>query len=127
MSPSGMVTFSLGGNTLGSAGVSPYQDPKTGASLAGLAIDLDASSLAAGTNVISATYTGDSNYAGSSGTVSVTYNPVPLSFAITSSGVTVTPGATTGNTSTITVTPGWQLHWGCELDCYPDYEPGSGG
>ena len=64
-------------------------------------INVPAGSLAAGTDTLTANYTGDSNYNASTGTASVSVQ----SFSLSGTAVSVVPGATTGNTSTITVTP----------------------
>jgi hypothetical protein len=59
----------------------------------------------AGTIVIAANQTGNTNYtAAPQVTQSVVVNPPP-SFAISSLTVSIAPGATSGNTATITVTP----------------------
>jgi hypothetical protein len=72
---------------------------------------IPAGSLAVGSDTLTVTYTPDgassSTYNGASGTttVSVTQAPAP-SFSLTNSGgITVTRGATTGNTSVVTITP----------------------
>jgi hypothetical protein len=73
-------------------------------------INIPAGSLAAGSDNLTVTYTADSasssfyNSATGSSAVMVTIAVTP-SFAITGTAVTVTPGATSGNTSTVTVTP----------------------
>jgi hypothetical protein len=64
-------------------------------------INVPAGSLAAGTDTLTANYTGDSNYNPSTGTASVSVQ----SFSLSGTAVSVVPGATSGNTSTITVTP----------------------
>ncbi|MGD0732196.1 MAG: glycoside hydrolase domain-containing protein [Terracidiphilus sp.] len=73
-------------------------------------INVPVGSLAAGNYSLTATYVPDamssSTYVNATGTAPVTV--VPASFTITGSSITVVSGATTGNTSTITVTPaGW--------------------
>ncbi len=105
LAPSGIVTFTLGGTTLGSAGVSP-PNPQVGPSVASISIDLNASSLAAGANTISASYSGDTNYSASTGTVVVNAVVVPASIALTPMPTAVTissPGQS--GTSTVSVTP----------------------
>jgi hypothetical protein len=63
------------------------------------------SPVGAGTHQVDASYPGDSNYGASvSGTVPLT-GVVPPGFMIGGSAVSVAAGATTGNTSIITVTP----------------------
>jgi subtilase family serine protease len=73
-------------------------------------IAIPAGSLALGTDTLTVTYTPDSNssliYTSSTGTSSVTVSTtVQPGFTLSSGNVTFAPGATTGNTSTITVTP----------------------
>lgn len=98
--PTGTVTLTANGNTLatitsllgGNNGSTVYADAK--ATLLG-------SSLAVGTNVITASYSGDANYAPSTGTVTVTV--AGASFTLSNSGsISIAGGATTGNTATIT-------------------------
>jgi hypothetical protein len=66
-------------------------------------ITIPAGTLAPGVDLLQADYQGG-NYAYASGQASVTVTGPP-GFTITGTAVTVTAGATTGNTSTITVTP----------------------
>ncbi len=97
--PTGTVTFFIGTTQLGqpvtlSNGVATCSQ--------------SASTLAAGTYPITAVYSGDSTYAGSTSSavnLTVTATVANVSFTVIGSSVTVEPGATTGNTSTITVTP----------------------
>jgi len=63
------------------------------------------SPLGSGTHQVDASYPGNSSY-GSSVSAAVGLTAVtPPSFAVSSTAVTVAPGATTGNSSTITLTP----------------------
>lgn len=66
-------------------------------------ITIPAGSLAVGTDTLTGSYSGDSDYTAATGTSSVTVTVA--SFTIIGSPVSVAPGATTGNTSTITVKP----------------------
>jgi pseudomonalisin len=74
-------------------------------------INIAAGSLATGTDALTVTYTPDATssaiFYGASGTTSVTVTlPAQSSFTIAGPPITIaTPGATTGNTSTITITP----------------------
>jgi len=69
-------------------------------------ISIPAGSLTAGSDTLTASYSGDANYIADTGTTAVTVTvPPPPSFTVSGSAVTVSPGATSGNTSTITVTP----------------------
>lgn len=69
-------------------------------------ITIPGGTLAAGIDTLQAVYT-NGNFPGSSGQASVTVTEVAPgpSFVITGTAVTIKAGATTGNTSTITVTP----------------------
>jgi hypothetical protein len=67
-------------------------------------ITIPAGTLPPGVNILEVDY-GDGNYGGASGQASVTVTGGTPGFTITGTPVTVTAGATTGNTSTITVTP----------------------
>ena len=67
-------------------------------------ITIPAGALAPGVDILTVEYLG-SNYLDVNGTASVTVTAASPSFTITGKAVTVTPGATTGNTSTITVIP----------------------
>jgi len=69
-------------------------------------ITIPANSLAVGTDTLAADYSGDTNFTSSTGNETVTVNYAgPPAFALTATAVSVTPGAYTGNTSTITATP----------------------
>ncbi len=72
----------------------------------GATINIPAGSLAIGTDILTVTYSGDSNYNPAVGTASVVFTSVGNpSYTVRGTAVSVSPGATTGNTSTITVTP----------------------
>jgi sugar lactone lactonase YvrE len=96
-SPSGSVTLTSGG----------YVSPAT-TLVGGIAtITLSAGTLAIGTDTLTADYTPDAStsWTTASNTASVIVTaPVP-GFSINGTAATVAPGGTTGNTSTITVTP----------------------
>jgi hypothetical protein len=99
--PSATITFKNGSTTIGApVTVNGVAGGATGASATA---SLNTTFNSAGTQTITAVYSGDTNYAGSTSasfTVSVTSQG---SFAIGGSAVTVTAGST--GTSTITVTP----------------------
>ena len=97
--PTGLITltsgaFSINDYVLGSGGSST--------------LSLVGNSLAIGSDTITATYTPDQYsapiYSSATGATTVTVStPVVPSFTIAGTAVTVSPGATTGNSSTITV------------------------
>ncbi|MGH9344056.1 MAG: Ig-like domain repeat protein [Terriglobia bacterium] len=91
--PQGTVTLNLG----------TYSETQTLAS--GSASFSIPGPLSSGAATLSATYSGDSNYTSGAGTASVTINVAPAGFSVSAAALSVMPGATTGNTSTITVTP----------------------
>jgi hypothetical protein len=91
--PTGMVTLTSGSYTSAAT-------PLTGGSAT---ITIPAGTLPLGVDVLNVSY-GNGNYAGASGQASVTVTGPP-GFTITGTAVTVTAGAITGDTSTITVTP----------------------
>jgi trimeric autotransporter adhesin len=70
-------------------------------------ISIPAGSLVVGTDTLSVSYTGDGNYATATGSAQVIVaNAVPPSFSISDTAVTIaSPGVTTGDSSTVTVTP----------------------
>jgi len=94
VTPSGTVTLSSGSYTSAPANLSP----------AGATFNLPANSLVNGSNVLTVAYSGDSYYAPATGTATETVT-APQGITISGTAVTVAPGATTGNTSTVTVNP----------------------
>jgi subtilase family serine protease len=73
--PTGKVLFSILGQKLGAVVVTGSSDPNTG--LASATASISVSSLPVGTDAVTATYDGDANYVGSSGTVSVAITAAP--------------------------------------------------
>jgi hypothetical protein len=92
--PTGVVTFSDGGNVIGTGNVG-----------AGGVASFATSTLALGPHTITAVYGGDPNHDGSSATVTLAVNPIPTTVALASSanpsvfGQAVTLTATVGATS----------------------------
>ena len=69
---------------------------------------IPANSLALGVDALAVKYSGDGDYNPSSGSASVTVYAQPPTFALTNSGgISLSPGASTGNSATITVTPAY--------------------
>ena len=100
-----------------------YTSAATTLTSGGAVITVPAGSLATGTDTLTATYTPDSAsssiYNSATGTSSITVTAAPPpSFALTNSGgITVSPGAKTSNTSTITVTPSGGFTGAVALTC----------
>lgn len=123
--PTGTVTLTGNNATLATVNLSSFTGALQSSSpynyvLTGTAT-VQGSALASGSNTVTATYGGDSNYAGSNTTTSVTVtgsgggNPA---IALSSSGnITVTAGASTGNSSTITITPSGGFTGGVNMTC----------
>ena len=94
--PTGTVTLSSGS----------YSSAATVVNNGIATISVPAGSLTVGTDALTATYSGDNNYNTTTGTAAVAVTTaVNPSFTLSGTAVTVTPGATTANTSTITLTP----------------------
>jgi hypothetical protein len=106
--PSGTVTLvdANNGAQLGTAVLSAVS-VQDGIAAATFSLAVNATSLTMGANTVIASYAGDSNYSGSTGQTTVTRLPPPArALTIDATNVNIpTPGQTTGNTSTITVTP----------------------
>jgi hypothetical protein len=96
-------TQATGNVTLSS---SSYTSAATALTNAIAQITIPAGTLAAGVDTLQAAYA-DGNFPGATGqgSVTVTAPPPNPSFTIAATAVTITAGATTGNTSTITVMP----------------------
>ncbi|MHB1955440.1 MAG: beta strand repeat-containing protein [Sulfobacillus sp.] len=94
--PTGTVTLTSGS----------YTSTATTLSSGSATINVPAGSLPTGADTLAASYSGDADYSATTGTASVTVTTaVSPSFTVSGTAVTISPGATTGNTSTITVTP----------------------
>ncbi|HEY6446183.1 MAG TPA: Ig-like domain repeat protein [Acidobacteriaceae bacterium] len=93
--PTGSITLSSGS----------YTSAATQVASGAASITIPANSLVVGTDTLTATYSGDANYAAGSNTQTIVVTAAPLGLTISAANLTVNAGATTGNTSTITVTP----------------------
>ena len=101
--PTGTITLTSNGTTL--ATLTGFQNSGyNGADAVVGAVTLAGSALAAGVNTITATYSGDGNYAGAAGSVNITVTKATFSLSNTGA-IDVAAGATSGNTSRITVSP----------------------
>jgi trimeric autotransporter adhesin len=124
--PTGTVALAVGGNTV-TINLSAFTASETTSNNVAYVVltgsgTVPASDLASGTNTITVTYSGDTNYAGSAATPLTVTGPSggsgSASIALTSSGnISVNPGATSGNTATITVTPGGGFTGAVNLTC----------
>lgn len=129
--PSGAVNFTVGstsGTSLGSA-ASPSQTgfvSGTVASLYEISIPASTAGLVNGNNTIFASYAGDANYSSSSGsaTIVITGGGGGGKFSLSGSAININAGATTGNTSAISVTPASGFTGTVSLTCALTSSPG---
>jgi hypothetical protein len=106
--PTGTITLSGGG----------YTSPATQLTTGSASFTIPANSLALGTFNLQASYSGDANYLAANVTDIVTVTPIPVpGLTIAGNAITVAPGATTGNTSTITITPSGGFTGAVTLSC----------
>lgn len=105
--PTGTIVFTntTTGATVGTVGVSAITDATTGYSYSQAILSLGGTGLVQGSNIITATYSGDTNYTGSTGATSSINYTGGFSMTVSSSSLTLSPGATSGNTVGITLTP----------------------
>ena len=97
--PTGTITVMLNGNTLGT-----FSGLSGSIGSSGLNIVLQGSELAAGSNTIKLSYSGDANYTSSEGSIVIAVSQ--SKFTLSNSGpLTLTAGATVANTATITASP----------------------
>ncbi|MFT4113004.1 MAG: protease pro-enzyme activation domain-containing protein [Silvibacterium sp.] len=121
--PTGTLTIAVNGTTVETTSSLQQSYGDTGVAAA-ITLTLQGSSLASGTNTITATYGGDNNYAGSTGTATLTV--AEAAFQLTTTGsINVQAGATTGDTSTITVAPSNGFTGVVNLSCAVSSEPAS--
>jgi hypothetical protein len=96
--PTGTVVLTSGSYTSGLVNLSPIYGSAT--------INVPPGALAAGTDTLTANYSGDSLFTPATGSASVVVSaPVTPGFVLSSTPVTIRAGATQGNASTVTVTP----------------------
>ena len=101
--PTGTITLTSNGMTLATL-TGLQKSTFNGADAVFSAVTLAGSAFAAGVNTITATYSGDGNYTGATGTANITV--AEAAFALSNAGaISVAAGATSGNTSRITVAP----------------------
>ncbi|MGA2170635.1 MAG: Ig-like domain repeat protein [Terracidiphilus sp.] len=94
--PTGTITLSSG---------TTYTSSPAQLTAGSVSFTIPANSLAVGSNDLVATYSGDSNYYAGTYSNYINVTAVPPTFTLAGTAVTVAPGASSGNTSTITLTP----------------------
>jgi hypothetical protein len=94
--PTGQVTFSLNGKALAPpASVTPITNTVAGVTTTTYVATISTSSLPAGTDSVVASYSGDVNYASSSGTLAVTITPLTFTVSPSTASMSVAAGQTT--------------------------------
>jgi hypothetical protein len=117
------VTVAVGGDANIATGTvtlssGTYTSSPTQLNAGSASFTIPAFSLAVGIDGLTATYSGDPDYYAGSDIVSVGVTGIPLpALTIFGTPVTVSPGATTGNISTITITPSSGFTGTVSLSC----------
>jgi len=94
--PTGTLTLTTNGKTLGTTTMLNGGISSSGTAVSFATFNVQGSQLVNGANTLTATYSGDSNYSGSTNTVVIT--ATSSSFTLRTSAISVNAGATTGNT-----------------------------
>jgi hypothetical protein len=114
--PKGTISLTANGNTL--ATNSSFQSSysvTTGTVFSFVNVTLQGTQLQAGANTLTATYSGDNNYLGSTGTLVVTRTQPALTLA--AGAIAIEAGATTGNITAISATPSGDFAGVVNLSC----------
>ncbi|MDE1160708.1 MAG: protease pro-enzyme activation domain-containing protein [Acidobacteriaceae bacterium] len=116
VAPTGTITLTANGKTLGSTStfLTGYESADDSV-VSYVVFPVAGSQLANGSNTITATYSGDSNYSGSTGTTTVTESQ--SSFTLKTSAISINAGAATGNTATLSVVPAGSFAGLVDLSC----------
>lgn len=101
--PTGTITLSANGTTLGSSSNFITGTMSDGTALSYVNFNVQGTQLVSGLNTLTTSYSGDSNYQGSTATSAVTVQQA--SFTLRAGTVRTTAGSTTGSTTTITASP----------------------
>ena len=114
--PTGTISLTANGKTLATS--SSFQSGysvTTGTIFSFVNFTLQGTQLQAGANTLTATYTGDNNYVGSTGTLVVTRTQPAL--ALTAGAIAIQAGATTANTAPISAIPSGSFAGLVNLSC----------
>jgi hypothetical protein len=113
--PTGTVTLTANGATIASSNSLQASIQAGGIAQSTLTFNVPGTAFQSGANTIMATYSGDGNYAGSSSTTLVTVTEV--AFALNAGPISISAGATSGNTTTITAFPSGGFAGRVNLSC----------
>ena len=119
--PTGTVTLQANGVTLGSTSIIVQGAQSNGLVLGYATITIAGDQLKQGANTLTATYTGDGNYV--AGTASVVVTNSKATFSLSASPISLTAGSTTGDTTTVRVTPLNDFTGVVNLKCAVTSEP----
>jgi subtilase family serine protease len=121
--PTGTITLEANGTTLGSSSSLLNGTRNNGTVLSYFIFNVPGTQLADGLNTLTATYSGDSNYADSTATGTLTVSHA--SFSLKSDAINMNAGSTAGNTATISATPSGGFAGVVNLSCAVTSTPAS--
>jgi subtilase family serine protease len=114
--PSGTISLTDNGNTLAtSSSFQMNHRVADGTIFSYVSFSLEGTQLQKGANTLTATYSGDSNYLGSTGTLVVTLTEP--TFTLSAGAIVIGAGATTGNTTAISASPSGNFAGVVNLSC----------
>jgi len=114
--PTGTISLTANGKTLAtSSGFQVDHSLSTGTVFSYVSFSVQGTQLQTGANTLTATYSGDSNYLGSTGTLVVTRTQPALTLA--AGAIAIEAGATTGNTTAISAIPSGDFAGVVNLSC----------
>ena len=113
--PTGTVTLTANGVTLGTSSNLTSATSLSGTVVSSAFFNVLGSELVNGMNTLRATYSGDSNYTGSTGTATVTLSQ--STFSLNAGSININAGSTTGNTATVTASSSGGFAGVANLSC----------
>jgi trimeric autotransporter adhesin len=114
--PTGTISLSANGNQLDTSSTLQVGSSPTDSTVVSYVnFTLQGTQLQKGQNTLTATYSGDSNYLGSTGTGLITLTQP--AFTLTAGSIAIDAGVTTGNTTTISASPSGNFAGVVHLSC----------
>jgi len=114
--PTGTISLTASGKTLGtSSSFQTGNSVTTGTVFSYVSFGVQGSQLQPGVNTLTATYSGDNNYLGSTGILVVTRTQP--AFTLAAGAIAIEAGATTGNTTEISANPSGNFAGVVNLSC----------
>lgn len=105
--PTGTVTFTVGSTTLGTSPIAQVSNTVGGVTTTTYVAVLKTTALPTGTDVVVATYSGDVNYQGATGSLTIIVSPPMFTLSPASASLTVPAGTTATTTLTVTSISGF--------------------